>query len=383
MPSRTSIEQGFRLACERYAELGVDCQAAIERLAQTPISLHCWQGDDVGGFENAEGLTGGGIQATGNYPGKARTADELRADAETGARPDPRQAPVQSARDLRGDGGQAGRAGRAAAGAFQRWVDWARSRGFGLDFNPTFFSHPKAADGFTLSHADDGIRRFWVDHGIACRQDRRVVWPRTGYAVRHERLDTGRLQGHAGRSEGAAGAAEQRRSTRSSPSRSMPRLQPGRGRGEAVWHRLGELRSGRTSSTWATRSGIGKLLCLDSGHYHPTENVADKISAVLAYLDEILLHVSRGVRWDSDHVVILTDELLAIAQEVVRGGYLSRVQIGLDFFDASINRVAAWVIGARAMLKALLDRAAGADRAAADAGSERRLHGPAGACWKS
>ncbi len=192
MPTRTSIEQGFRLAGERYAELGVDCRTAIGRLSQIPISLHCWQGDDVGGFENAEGLTGGGIQATGNYPGKARNADELRADAEKALGLMPGKHRFNLHAIYSETGGKPVERDDLGPEHFQRWVDWARSRGLGLDFNPTFFSHPKGADGFTLSHSDDGIRAFWVRHGMACRKIGES-FGRAGVAVHYERVDSGRL----------------------------------------------------------------------------------------------------------------------------------------------------------------------------------------------
>jgi L-rhamnose isomerase len=353
MPSRTSIEQGYRLGCERYAELGVDCQAAIERLSKIPISLHCWQGDDVGGFESAAGLTGGGIQATGNYPGKARNADELRADVEKALEQIPGTHRFNLHAIYAETGLKAVERDELRPEHFQRWVDWARSHELGLDFNPTFFSHSRAADGFTLSHADDGIRAYWVRHGIACRK----IGESFGRALGSPCVTNVWIP------DGYKDTPVDRKGPRERLIRSLDEIfaEPIEKRYnlDAVEGKLFGI--GSESFTvgshefylgYAVRHG--KLVCIDSGHYHPTESVADKISAVLLQLDEILLHVSRGVRWDSDHIVILNDDLLAIAHEVVRGNYLSRVHIGLDFFDASINRVAAWVIGARAMQQALL-----------------------------
>jgi L-rhamnose isomerase len=353
MPTRTSIEQAFRLACERYAELGVDCQAAIERLSKIPISLHCWQGDDVGGFESEAGLTGGGIQATGNYPGKARNADELRADAEKALGLIPGEHRFNLHAIYAETGGTAVERDELSPEHFQRWVDWAKSHGLGLDFNPTFFSHPRVADGFTLSHADEGTRSFWVRHGIACRRIGEAFGRALGSAcVTNVWIPDGYKDTPVDRK----GPRERlRRSLDEIFAETIDRrfnLDAVEGKLFGIGSESFTVGSHEFYLGYAVRHG--KLLCIDSGHYHPTEIVADKVSAALAQLDEILLHVSRGVRWDSDHVVILNDDLLAIAQEVVRGDSLSRVRIGLDFFDASINRVAAWVIGARAMQQALL-----------------------------
>lgn len=347
------IESGYRLAAEQYATRGVDCENALRKLAVLPISLQCWQGDDVGGFENPQGLTGGGIQATGNYPGKARTADELRADADCAFLLLPGKhrfnlhaiyAETQGARVERD---------QLRAEHFAGWIDWARARGLGLDFNPTFFSHPKAADGFTLSHADAGIRRFWVDHGIASRR----IGAAFGQALGTPCVTNVWIP------DGFKDVPVDRNAPRERLAQSLDAIFSERLDGthnlDAVEGKLFGI--GMESYTvgshefylgYAIRNR--KLLCLDAGHYHPTESLADKISAVLVHLDQILLHVSRPVRWDSDHVVVLNDDLQQIAQEVVRGDFLPRVRLGLDFFDASINRVAAWVIGVRSLLKALL-----------------------------
>jgi L-rhamnose isomerase len=347
------IEKAYEWARERYARLGVDTDAALEALRQVPLSLHCWQGDDVGGFESAAGLTGGGIQATGNYPGKARTADELRADLDQALSLIPGRHRVNLHAIYAETHGRTVERDRLGPEHFASWLDWAKSRRLGLDFNGTFFSHPRADAGFTLSSRDEGVRRFWVDHGIACRK----IGERFGRELGSPCVTNVWIP------DGFKDIPVDRKTPRLILKRSLDeifaeKLDP-RYHLDAVESKL----FGIGSESYVVGSHefyLGyaienrKLLCLDAGHYHPTESIADKISSVLTYLDEILLHVSRGVRWDSDHVVILSDDLRAIAEEIVRGAFLNRIHIGLDFFDASINRVAAWVIGARCMLKALL-----------------------------
>jgi L-rhamnose isomerase len=348
-----ATDKGYEWAKERYARLGVSADRALEVLRWLPVSLHCWQGDDVGGFENELGLTGGGIQATGNYPGKARTADQLRADLDRALSLIPGRHRLNLHAIYAETHGRPVERDRLGPEHFTAWIDWARSRGLGLDFNGTFFSHPKAADGFTLSSRDEGIRRFWVDHGIACRK----VGEKFGRDLGSPCVTNVWIP------DGFKDIPADRKTPRAILRRSLDeifaeQLDP-RYHRDAVESKL----FGIGSESYVVGSHefyLGyaienkKLLCLDAGHFHPTEGIADKISSVLTYLDEILLHVSRGVRWDSDHVVILSDDMRAIAEEVVRGEYLGRVHIGLDFFDASINRVAAWVIGTRCMLKALL-----------------------------
>jgi L-rhamnose isomerase len=354
MPHADSIvERAYAVARERYAALGVDTEAALEQITAIPLSLHCWQGDDVGGFEKAGVELGGGLAVTGNYPGKARTADELRADLDKALSLIPGAHRLNLHASYAETGGRRVERNDLVPEDFNRWLDWAKDRHLGLDFNPTYFAHPKAASGFTLAHPDEGIRRFWVEHGIACRK----------------------IGAHFGRElgtpcvtnvwipDGSKDTPVDRKTPRERLRRSLDELfaesiDP-RYHRDAVEPKL----FGIGSESYVVGSHefyLGyaisrkKLLCLDAGHFHPTETIADKISAVLTWLDELLLHVSRGVRWDSDHVVTLTDDLRAIAEELVRGGYLERVHIGLDFFDASINRVAAWVIGSRCTLKALL-----------------------------
>jgi L-rhamnose isomerase len=353
MHEPAAIERGYVWAREQYDSLGVDTDTALATLRRIPISLHCWQGDDVGGFENDEGLTGSGIQATGNYPGKARNADELRSDLEVVLGLIPGKHRVNLHAIYAETHGRPVERDQLGPEHFAGWIDWAKTRGLGLDFNPTFFSHPKAAAGFTLSSRDEGVRRFWVDHGIACRK----IGERFGRELGSTCVTNFWIP------DGYKDVPVDRKTPREILRRSLdeifaepidPRLHR-----DAVEGKL----FGIGSESYVVGSHefyLGyavanrKLLCLDAGHFHPTETIADKISSVLLYLDEVLLHVSRGVRWDSDHVVVLSDELRAIAEEIVRGNYLDRVHIGLDYFDASINRVAAWVIGTRCLLRALL-----------------------------
>jgi L-rhamnose isomerase len=348
-----TIEKAYDLAREQYARLGVGTDRAMETLRQIPISLHCWQGDDVGGFESSEGLSGGGMQATGNYPGKARTADELRADLHVALSLIPGKHRLNLHSIYAETGGKKVERDELAPEHFSNWIDWAKSRGMAMDFNGSFFSHPKAADGFTLSSRDEGIRKFWVRHGIACRK----IGERFGRALGSPCVTNVWIP------DGYKDIPADRKTPREILRQSLDEmfaepLDP-KCNLDAVEGKL----FGIGSESYVVGSHefyLGyaienkKLLTLDTGHFHPTESLADKISSVLIYLDEILLHVSRGVRWDSDHVVILSDELRAIAEEIVRGGYLRRVHVALDYFDASINRVAAWVIGARCMIKALL-----------------------------
>jgi L-rhamnose isomerase len=350
--SENRIEKSYALARERYAAIGVDAERALATLAAIPVSLHCWQGDDVAGFEGNGAELGGGLAVTGRYPGKARNADELRSDAEKALA----LIPGSHRFDLHACYLEAsGRIDRSDIRPehFRRWVDWAKARKIGLDFNPTYFAHKNADDGFTLSHRDDGIRRFWIDHGIACRRigaffGRTLGTPCvTNFWIPDGYKDTP-IDRRAPRERLAASLDE----IFAEPLD----LHDHRDAVESKLFGIGSesyvVGSHEFYFGYAIRRQ--KVLCLDSGHFHPTETIADKLSAVLMYVPEVLLHVSRGVRWDSDHVVILTDELSAVAHEIVRNQYLDRIRIGLDYFDASINRVAAWVIGTRCLLKALL-----------------------------
>jgi L-rhamnose isomerase len=349
----TNVERAFACAKEQYAEWGVNVETALKQLSTIAISLHCWQGDDVDGFENRGQELGGGLAVTGRYPGKARTPDELRSDLDQTLTLLPGTHRLNLHASYAETGDRQVERNLLQPEHFQNWIDWAKSRRIGMDFNPTFFSHHLADDGYTLAHADKAIREFWIEHGMACRRIGRAIGKALGSpCVTNVWIPDGSKESPIDRK------GPRRRLLDSLDAIFAEPIDPNHIR-DAVEGKL----FGIGSESYVVGSHefyLGyalsrkKLLCLDAGHYHPTEVVSDKISAVLTHLDEILLHVSRGVRWDSDHVVILTDELGAIAQELVRGDYLGRVHIGLDFFDASINRVAAWVIGARCMLKALL-----------------------------
>lgn len=350
------------MAREQYARLGVNTEHCLKQLEKIRVSLHCWQGDDVGGFSapsgsasGGESLRGnlGGIMPTGRYPGKARTPDELRADLARALTLIPGRHRVSlHAIYAETDGRRVDR-NALEPKHFARWMDWAKSRKLGLDFNGTFFSHPKAETGWTLSHPDRGIRRFWIEHARASRRIGAAFGRRLGTpCVTNLWIPDGSKDMPVDRK------APRERLQQSLDTIFSEAIRPA----DAVDALEGKL-FGLGSECYVVGShdfylayavANRKILCLDMGHFHPTESVADKLSAVLGQLDAVLLHVSRGVRWDSDHVVTLSDELRTLAEEIVRGEYLPRVHIGLDFFDASINRVAAWVIGARCVLKALL-----------------------------
>ena len=347
------IEHAYELARESYSQLGVDTDAAIEVLPRIPISLHCWQGDDLGGFENPDAALSGGILATGNYPGKPRNADELRLDLDRTLSLIPGKHRLSLHAIYLETGGKTVDRNEIQPEHFAAWVDWARASGVGMDFNGSFFSHPKADIGFTLAHLDEGIRKFWIEHGIAARK----IGEYFGRELQSPSVVNVWIP------DGYKDIPVDRKRHREILKRSLDELFKEkinrRHLLDAVECKLFGIGSesyvvGSHEFYMGYASKNDILLCLDAGHFHPTEVISDKISSVLTFLDEILLHVSRGVRWDSDHVVLFTDELAAIAREIIVGDYLERVHIGLDFFDASINRVAAWVIGTRCMIKALL-----------------------------
>ena len=349
----SNIEQTYALARERYAGLGVDTDAALARLREIPISMHCWQGDDVVGFEGVGDISEGGIMATGNYPGRARTPDELRRDFEQALRLVPGSHRINLHASYAETGGQTVDRSRLEYTHFENWVRWAKDIGIGMDFNPTCFAHPMASSGFTLASHDADVRRYWIDHCIACR--------RIGAGI-GEALDNTCLT-NIWIPDGYKETPADRRTPRELLEQSLDeilaeKLNPAYNLDAVECKLFGIGSESYVAGShefylgYAVKNQV--LLCLDAGHFHPTEEIADKLSSVLLFVPEVLLHVSRGVRWDSDHVVVLSDALQNIAHELVRGDYLDRVHIGLDFFDASINRVAAWVIGTRCMIKALL-----------------------------
>lgn len=342
----------YDYAKNKYAALGVDTDAALAALADVRISIHCWQGDDVGGFENADGLSGG-IAATGNYPGKARSADELMADIDAALAVIPGRHKINLHAIYAVTGGEAVSRDKLEPRHFAPWVAFAKERGLGLDINPTLFSHPLAADGLTLSHPDPAVRRFWIDHCIAMRRvgeyfGRELgipcvnnIWIPDGYKdIPADRL-VPRRRLKDSLDEIFAVAFDPRYLVDTVESKVF-------GIGVESY----TVGSHEFYLNYAAKNGV--VCLLDNGHYHPTETVSDKIPSMLLFSDKVALHVTRAVRWDSDHVVIFDDELKEIAKEIVRCGALDRVLIGLDYFDASINRVAAWVTGVRNMQKALL-----------------------------
>ena len=342
----------YEEARERYAVLGSNTEQAMEELAKIRISVNCWQGDDVKGFLFRDRDLSGGIQATGNYPGAARTPQELRQDMEKAFSLIPGKHKV-NLHSTYADTDEKIDLDAIEPRHYESWVQWAKEQGLGLDFNPTCFSHEKAESGYTLSSADESIRSFWVEH---CRRSRRVG-EYFGKELGQKCVTNIWVP------DGSKDIPVDRYSPRLRLKQSLDeifaeRLDPAANL-DAVESKLFGIGSEsyvvgshEFYMGYAMKNGVA--VCLDAGHFHPTEVISNKISSLLLFSNEMLLHVSRPVRWDSDHVVILDDELQEIAFEVVRNGLLPRVHIGLDFFDASINRVAAWVIGTRNMQKALL-----------------------------
>ena len=348
-----TIRDAYQAARLRYAALGVDTDAAINTLQTIPLSLHCWQGDDVRGFENPEGELSGGIAATGNYPGQARTADELRQDLNQTFALIPGNHRLSLHAIYAELNGEKVARTDLKPQHFEGWVEWAKQNNHGLDFNPTLFSHPLADSGFTLSSFDKTVRDYWIEHCIACRKIGEYfgkelstpcvtnIWIPDGYKdIPFDRITPRRL---------LVDSLDQILKEKIDSQYHLDSV-------ESKLFGIGSESYVTGSHEFYMGYAITRkiLLTLDSGHFHPTESIADKISSLLLYVDELLLHVSRGVRWDSDHVVICNDDLGMIAQEIVRNKALDRIHIGLDYFDASINRLAAWVIGARNTLKALL-----------------------------
>lgn len=347
------INQAFEYAKARYADLGIDVEKALVQLEKLPISLHCWQADDVSGFENGDGELTGGIQATGNYPGKARSISELRADIDKAMSLIPGEHRVNIHAFYGDFKGESVDRNQIEPKHFQSWIDWAKEKNYKLDFNCTCFSHEKSADGFTLSHRDPAIREFWIDHVIRCRKIAEEMGRQLGSKCMHNIWIP----------DGSKDLTVDRLQYRQNLKDSLDKIFEYKTNDEYMKDCIESKLFGIGAESYTVGShefymGYGVrnnvVVTLDSGHFHPTEVISDKISSLLLFLPEVMLHVSRGVRWDSDHVVILGDELQAIAQEIVRANAVDKVHIGLDYFDASINRIGAYVVGVRATQKALL-----------------------------
>jgi L-rhamnose isomerase len=350
----TAIEKTYFAARDKYAGHGIDTEKALERLQVIALSLHCWQGDDVGGFErHAEGLAGSGLQVTGGYPGKARDVEELRADLKLAFSLIPGRHRINLHAMYGEFGNKPIDRDAIEPGHFRGWEEWARRQGLKIDFNATCFAHPKAASGYTLSSRDNGIRRFWVDHVKCCRKIAASIGREQQAPCLHNLWIP----------DGSKDVPTDRWGARAALARSLDEIFEVDYSPQQMKDSLESKLFGIGSESFVVGSHEfymgyaltrGKIICLDLGHFHPTESVADKISAILPFSGEILLHISRGVRWDSDHIVLLNDEVRELATEVVRSQALDRIHIALDYFDASLNRIGAWVLGARSVLKALL-----------------------------
>ncbi|MCG8479073.1 MAG: L-rhamnose isomerase [Spirochaetales bacterium] len=350
---RSDITRRYRDARDQYAQVGVDTDRALAAMSGISIGMNCWQADDVSGFEGADGITGGGILATGNFPGRARNGDEVRSDFEFASTLIPGRRRLNLHAMYLESGGRRVERDEIEVAHFRRWIDWARDRDVALDFNPTFFSHPRADGGFTLAARDEGIRAFWIEHGRRCR----TVSAAMGASQGSPSIDNFWIP------DGWKDLPADRLAHREILIESLDRifetkLDPQHTR-DAVESKLFGIGSesyvvGSHEFYLAYALARGVLFTMDAGHYHPTERVSEKISALLPFVEELLLHVSRPVRWDSDHVVLFDDETRAIMHEIERAEAWNRVYLALDFFDASINRIAAWVIGTRSTQKAAL-----------------------------
>lgn len=347
-----TTKERYESAKEMYAKVGVDTDKVLETLKSVPISMHCWQGDDVGGFDSEGELTGG-IQATGNYPGKARTPEELMADIDEALKliPGTHRINVHASYAIFEEGEWVDR-DKLEPKHFKKWVEFAKERGLGLDFNPTYFSHPKA-DEYTLTSPNEEIRKFWIEHGKACIRISQYfaeelgtpclmnIWIPDGF----KDIPADRLGPRARYKD----SLDQILGIDYDKEKVLVCLES-----KVFGIGLEAYTAGSAEFTMNYVMNKGIVPLMDNGHYHPTEVVSDKISSMLLFNDKIALHVTRPIRWDSDHVVLLDDETKEIAKEIVRNDALNRVIIGLDFFDASINRISAWVVGMRNMQKALL-----------------------------
>jgi len=349
-----NIEKQYEFAKEQYAELGVDTDQALKTLQQIPISIHCWQGDDVGGYEKPDAVLGaGGTLVTGNFRGKARTIKELRADIEKMLSLVPGRNRLNLHANYGEFGGKLVDRNEIETSHFQGWADWASQQGIMLDFNCTLFSHPKVDSGFTISDKNKEIREFWIEHIKRCRLISDYFGRKLGQSCVHNIWIP----------DGSKDLTVDRLKHRELLADSLDRIFEVKYDKKYMRDSLESKLFGIASESYVVGShefymGYSvknhHMICLDMGHYHPTESVADKISSMLLFLPEIMLHISRGVRWDSDHVAILNDDLRYLFEEIIRADGLNRVNIGLDFFNASINRIGAWVTGTRAAQKALL-----------------------------
>ena len=348
-----SVEKRYLAAVEMYQEYGINVEEAVKKMSEISVSMHCWQGDDVGGFENECGeLKGGGIMATGNFPGKARNIGELRSDLLKAMSLIPGRHRVNLHAIYLDNGGRFVDRDEITPDHFHSWLDWADANKLKLDFNPTFFSHPQAESGFTLSHPDQSVRDFWIEHAQRCRTIA------ASFAEKQGDVSVINFWIPDGCKDMPADRWKPRERLIDSYDKIFAQ-QVGEGVKDAVESKLFGIGSeeyvvGSSEFYLAYTMSRQKILCLDMGHYHPTETIHDKLSAILSFMPEVLLHVSRPVRWDSDHVVIFNDDLLNLSREIVRGNALGRIYLATDFFDASINRIGAWVIGMRSLLKSLL-----------------------------
>ena len=348
------VMESYLTAKKTYARLGVDTDKVIEEMKKIPISLHCWQGDDVAGFEDAGGSSGGGIMATGNYPGRARNADELRQDMDIALSLIPGTHRVNIHAMYAETKGKSVARNELGFEHFEGWVKWAKEKGIGLDFNPTFFAHPLADSGFTLSSTEKKVRDFWIEHGKRSREIAAKIGAELGTPCVNNLWIP----------DGLKDTPANRIIYRKILKESLDEIYGEKYDKNCLIDSVESKLFGIGSESYVVGShefymgyvltNRDIMLCLDAGHFHPTETISDKISALLTFTDELLLHVSRGVRWDSDHVVIFNDETAAIAHEVKRSGAYDRVHFALDFFDASINRITAWVTGTRAVLRAIM-----------------------------
>ncbi len=353
MIKKDSIEKAYELAKERYEGLGVDTNAVLDRMNSTQISMHCWQADDVTGFENPDGVLSGGIQATGNYPGKASTIEQLRQDIEKSMSLLPGNQRL-NLHAIYGDF-RSGKADRDEIGPeqFESWVSWAKDLDIGMDFNCTLFSHPKADSGFTLSDNNPGIRDFWIEHVKRCREISEFIGKELGTRCVHN------IWAPDGTKDITVNRFKHRAHLKDSLDRILKVKHDPAFMADTVEAKLfGIGVEAFTVGSHEFYLGYAiankMMLCLDIGHFHPTEQVSDKLSAVFQFIPELLLHVTRPIRWDSDHVVTLNDEVRALFEEIIWAGKLDNVNIGLDFFDASINRIGAYVTGVRAAQKAIM-----------------------------